>query len=321
MEQANIDRFSVCFNTGAGGVLRLGTDAPPTAHSGVGKDHWGVDFRGISVGESTSLPSDALFCKPGHMTSGQETPCGAIPDSGTTVLMGPESQVNSLLEAICENWERCRKNVTALERGIAAATGELSKAYGFNPFNMSTISKADVLQVLLVDCESWLGDGGSLDEMPPLHFHVAGSSGTQQSLKLPAHLYVLESTADTVQGLKFMSGGRIPMDTAAPSGARAGRVCAPAFGVIDYNTKLNGPIWILGTPLFYQFVVGYDVSTKPPSVSFTPQEDTPCGSCRNAEQAATPKVNLASVRGGSTSMPIRIWGPVRLPSIDVTKPL
>jgi len=336
LEQAGVDRFSVCFNEGAKGVRRLGTHAAAAPHGSAGQEHWGVDFRGFSVGKGE--PSDALFCQPGPMPPGQQTPCGAIPDSGTTVLMGPEEQVGLLLETICDNWDRCLQNYTALEKGIAVASSELSRVYGFNPFNMTGMSKADVLQVLLLDCVSWLGAGGSLDELPPLLLHVAGSAGTKQTLKLPPHLYVMESSIEAMAGFKFVtSGEHIPLDTSEP-GSKMGKVCSPAVGVMDYITKVNGPIWILGTPLFYEFVVGYDTTTKPPSISFTSQEETPCGGCAPSaggrKGAPPPSVNFAAgqeVKGqkaqldaqlnkGPTRSPIKIHGPVRLPNIDVHKP-
>lgn len=321
LEQAGVDRFSVCFNEGAKGVLRLGTDAAAAPHGGAGQEHWGVDFRGFSVGKGE--PSDALFCQPGPMPPGQQTPCGAIPDSGTTVLMGPKEQVGLLLETICDNWDRCLQNYTTLEKGIAVASSELSRVYGFNPFNMTGMSKADVLQVLLLDCGSWLGAGGSLDELPPLLLHVAGSAGTKQTLKLPPHLYVMESSVETMAGFTFVTGGEhIPLDTSEP-GSKMGKVCSPAVGVINYITKVNGPVWILGTPLFYEFVVGYDTTTKPPSISFTSQEETPCGGCapsvEGREGAPPPSVNFAAGQGPKRS-PIKIHGPVRLPNIDVHKP-
>ena len=34
-------------------------------------------------------------------------------------------------------------------------------------------------------------------------------------------------------------------------------VCMPFFGEFDYDTAMNGPIWIMGTPLFYEYQVHY----------------------------------------------------------------
>merc|ERR1719201_575593 len=78
-EEVGIKRFSMCFNDGASGALRLGTPKQKLAHASVGKVHWGLDFRGISVGDKEA---PVQFCQPGNMTKGQKSPCGAIPDSG-----------------------------------------------------------------------------------------------------------------------------------------------------------------------------------------------------------------------------------------------
>ena len=34
-------------------------------------------------------------------------------------------------------------------------------------------------------------------------------------------------------------------------------ICMPFFGEYDYETVQNGPIWIMGTPLFYEYEVHY----------------------------------------------------------------
>lgn len=39
-------------------------------------------------------------------------------------------------------------------------------------------------------------------------------------------------------------------------------VCAPAFGPLNYPTKKNGPVWIMGLPLFFAYTVGYDVEAR-----------------------------------------------------------
>lgn len=36
------------------------------------------------------------------------------------------------------------------------------------------------------------------------------------------------------------------------------QVCMLAFSPIDYQTPLNGEVWIFGTPLFYQYTVHYN---------------------------------------------------------------
>merc|ERR1740121_3493965 len=127
-------------------------------------------------------------------------PCGAIPDSGTTTIMGPADQVLKLMEGICDGWDRCRKNYTAMVDATTAAENDMKKIYGFNPFNLkSAIKKTDILQAVLADCESWMDEQVGLSELPPLHFHVQGSNGTKQTLSIPGHLYIMETPRELLQ--------------------------------------------------------------------------------------------------------------------------
>ena len=60
-------------------------------------------------------------CDPSAMKSAQETPCGVIPDSGTTLMMGPKDQVDALLAALCEGWPRCKSGRRTPRRGESAS--------------------------------------------------------------------------------------------------------------------------------------------------------------------------------------------------------
>jgi hypothetical protein len=320
LEQVNISRFSMCFNDGADGVLRLG--GPPLgsrSHGGMGTAHWGVDFRGISVGNATAPPVN--FCRSSQMVTGQLSPCGAIPDSGTTLMMGPAEQISLLLDDICDRWPRCKRNFTKLLESEEAATKVFQDGYGTIPFDMRVLNKSDVLQLLLQDCDRWMTEEVGMDGMPDLHFHIRGSNSTRQALKIPPHAYLMEYVGDNASSAyKLLEGvGTIPMDPSATRGAK--KVCAPAFGVMDYNTKANGPVWILGTPLFYEYAVGYDMAASPPAMSFASQQESACGSC----EVAGSGVNLASKAprhqvGAAQRGPRRAEGPPRVPTLDVTKP-
>jgi len=280
----------------------------------MGTAHWGVDFRGISVGNATAPPVN--FCRSSQMVKGQASPCGAIPDSGTTLMMGPAEQISLLLDDICDRWPRCRSNFTRLLEAEEAASKVLQDGYGVTPFDMRALNKSDVLQLLLQDCDRWMTEEVGTDGMPDLHFHIRGSNSTRQALKIPPHAYLVEYVGDNAaaSAYKLLEGvGTIPTDPRATRGAK--KVCAPAFGVMDYDTRANGPVWILGTPLFYEYVVGYDMEMSPPGMSFTSQSEQPCGSCKG-----TPAVNLATTRHTPRS-PRRIFGPPRVPQIDTTRPL
>merc|ERR1719387_1209078 len=113
LQHAGINRFSLCFNDGGqDGALKLDTPKLPNALLSVGQMHWGVDFQGVSVGKASA---PVKFCSPESKKKGQDTACGAIPDSGTTLFMAPEEHIQMLFEEICDGWERCR---TAASSGL-----------------------------------------------------------------------------------------------------------------------------------------------------------------------------------------------------------
>jgi len=275
LEQAGIGRFSMCFNQGSEGVLGLGGPPKENALRSVGMYHWGLDFRGVSVGGKTQK---LQFCSPEDMRPGQETPCGMIPDSGTTLLMGPEEQVIELLEAVCDQWERCSSNFTALQRAAEAADKAIVKEYGLNPWELQVPPKAAVAKLLLKDCDSWMRDSEQgLGELPTLSFHVAGAAdGKAQELRLSGVDYVL----------------RLENSSSAS-------VCAPAFGPMDYPTQKNGPVWIMGLPLFFAYTVAYDAQAKPPTVAFTSRAEAPCGACGAKSPVGLVGASSAVVAAGS----------------------
>merc|ERR1719181_22110 len=132
----------MCFNDGASGVLNLGIPEMTDSLGSVGKFHWGLDFRGVSIGDSEAPLS---FCSMDNMTDGQETPCGAIPDSGTTVIMAPKEHVSTLLDSICDQWPRCAKNYTAMVEAGKAADKAAADKYTFDPFQLVVPPKSTVL--------------------------------------------------------------------------------------------------------------------------------------------------------------------------------
>merc|ERR1740138_1490038 len=106
MQAAGIERFSMCFNEGRPGVLGLNGPARGFPLQSVGTMHWGLDFRGISIGNATQT---VAFCNAAEKQPGMQTACGIIPDSGTTLIMGPAKQIASLYTDLCTRWPRCVK--------------------------------------------------------------------------------------------------------------------------------------------------------------------------------------------------------------------
>lgn len=297
LQMADVPRFSICFNDGVlPGVLRLNTPKDPNAMGAVGRDHWGLDFRGISVGKQPAHKSskvdeaetEALFCNDEqYMAAGQESPCAMIPDSGTTVIMGPDSQIKTLFAGICDGWKRC------------------SKAAQASPDR----PKHEVFQMELLGCESWLRESeGGLDELPFLYMHLRGTDGAKHTAALSPWAYIFESEVDDASNNMQLLSNIAPSQSLKEIVGSAQTVCMPAFGATDYVTAMNGEIWIVGTPLFYEYVVNYDRETTPPSISLS---DAQCGQCDG-------QTSLVLGEGGiyrttrSAHSPRRIQGPPRI---------
>mmetsp|Transcript_58175 Transcript_58175/g.138504 ORF Transcript_58175/g.138504 Transcript_58175/m.138504 type:complete len:632 (+) Transcript_58175:92-1987(+) len=324
LEQAGVDRFSICFNDGADGVLRLGTPALEKPLGSIGATHWALDFRGISVG-SGKKPAALTFCHPENTT---DPACAAIPDSGTTLIMGPYEQIVELFESICDQWDRCAKNYTALESAQHLMTEVAMKEYGIMPWDLKMPSKAEVFEAVLYDCESWLDADHNLDdELPPVHFHMNGAANKKtnksnsDTLTLKGWSYVMERAKEPAKPDKQDSsefGSLMSNETQEATPAAAQRFCSPAFSALNEVTSAHGPLWILGTPLFYDFEVQYDLGTKPPTVQFREvSADAPCGSCSHEPSSLgqTDNTQGSGIRQRTRSQgPRRIVGEPRKPS-------
>lgn len=291
LHSAGMSHFSICLNDGDSGVLRLETPHDPDALGSIGSRHWSLGFHGITVGDGES--SRLAFCADGDMHEGQETPCGAIPDSGTTAIMAPKHHLTTLFEGICEQWPRCQ---------------DASKN--------STTAPSSVFTDLLHDCSDWLEDSHGLDELPQLHFHLVGKEGRSRTIVLGGWAYVFETMEEEYHYVTQRLAGVIPHEVRTPTGRRQ-KVCTPAFSVLEMKTALHGDIWVLGTSFFYEFAVAYDLHSKPPSISFGGQ---PCGTCGAANLLSGSLARTAQ-RSYRAQHPRRVRGTWRTPGIDVTQPL
>jgi len=289
LQEAGVERFSICFNDREeNGSLRLNVPELQNPVPAIGSFHWGMALQGISV---SSVSAPAIFCQPGSMKQGQKTPCGAIPDSGTTLMMGPKDQVSGLFDHLCENWERCRN----------ARKSELKSMTGSHAF-----------QTLLFNCGSWMKDGASINELPSVFLTV----GDNQKLELTPWAYITETVQEEYKHAIKHLFGVIPVIVDMPTG-KAAKVCVPSFGVQEYNTKENGPVWIMGTPLFYQFTVGY--SQNGPSISFSKQK---CSKCSDSTPSFLSKHRQLSSAGAKQAHTLRaVRGAPRVPYYDKSLPL
>lgn len=291
LRQANIDRFSLCFNDGSlPGVLRLGTPSPAEpAIPSVGTLHWGVKLRGFSVGD---VQADVLFCgdaaeenweqasptqRLAHAIGRQKAKaadCGAIPDSGTTVMMGPEAQVQKLFGGICDAWPRCQ-NASKTEK-------------------YRTTPKEEVFQLVLAKCEDWLQEGDGLEELPSLYMHI-GDASSNRSLEISPWAYVFETPVSEMEAhSKLLGNLGVSFASLLREGGKSQYSCAPAFGTVDYSVSSDGPVWIVGTPVFYEYVVTFDRGTSPSEISFS---NEPCGTCDSQRTASSNVVLTSQGRG------------------------
>merc|ERR1719305_1187490 len=111
--------------------------------------------------------------------------------------MAPKEHLASLMDSICDNWPRCAQNYSAMTKAAEKARQGATEEYSWDPFEIAPAEKFQVLQLLLLDCGSWLNESG-LAELPSLKFHVAGAGSKSQELELPGWAYILESTHDDV---------------------------------------------------------------------------------------------------------------------------
>lgn len=268
LQRAGVERYSLCFNdAGDPGAIRLNVPKFEKPLPTIGSFHWGLGLHGISVGNENT---NAFVCTPDEMKGDQKTPCGGIPDSGTTLIMGPKDHIVKMFSALCDNWDRCKQ---------AQTSGYLKKE-----------SKANAFQKLLYDCNDWKTKEKGIHEVPSVFFNM-GEPGNQQKVELTSWSYVVETQQKVYKHHMKYLFGVVPVDMPEDTGETK-KVCVPSFGVQVYNTKDNGPVWILGHPLFYQYTVGYSLGRESQApgakgdleMAFMKQK---CNSCDAAEGTAS----------------------------------
>lgn len=163
LEEAGINRFSICFNDNMeAGVMRLEPPKAPKMLKQVGFFHWAVELQGFSVGSASA--SRVGFCLDSAAEVGRDLACAAVPDSGTTLMMGPKKEIDLLFADICAKWTRCDPHL-----------------------NHPRPEKAFV--ETLMQCSTWMTDKG-LEEVPSLFIHVAGADGETQIIELSSWAYI-----------------------------------------------------------------------------------------------------------------------------------
>eukprot|EP00435_Cladocopium_sp_Y103_P022174 s1004_g5.t1 len=175
-----------------------------------------------------------------------------IPDAGGV----PESEIPTDSEEVPES--------SAAQPGLPGLPEEISLASTF--------------VLLIKHCYTWLGNSTDLNtEMPDLSFKVAGMAGGKETLKLDPNSYTFLTTVPILHKEVEYFLGYLPVEVIT---VRNEQVCLPAFSSMNYTTPKNGPVWIMGTPLFYSYKVQYDREPEPPTMSF----GKGCGTCHDGKE-------------------------------------
>lgn len=263
----NVQAFSICFNQDKDGSLLIGQAvvdnmADATRLDQKGKSHWLLDFQGASIGENVVSAVSLGVCDPAdpanrHPRPGQKTGCAMIPDTGTTNILLPTDHYNKLMSAMCDSWERCNR------RSKKQGADSSAKVYLFTE--------------LLQNCGNWMGKDG-IDELPSLHLKLGDASGKKATLTLSPWTWITMSEVKQTKNEQVDIPGygktSIPVET-----GKMVKACIPSFSAADFSPDEAGSLWVVGLPLFYEYNVGFDLTTNPYSVAFS---EAPCATCEGS---------------------------------------
>lgn len=282
LKQAGIASFSICARGNSQqGAFRM--NIPPLAKplSNVGKLHWGLNFQGLSVGEGAS---PAIFCGPDSKKPEMDSPCSIIPDSGSTMIMGPYQDVANLEDNLCAKWPRC------------ATLAESQK----------TRPSAILFRAVLNNCSEWLGDDG-FSEIPSVFLHIKAADGVTRPFELTSWAWLAQKLIQDGGVRETVSEQVIPH-----SGGTL--ICLSSFQGIpeDHGTPSNGPTWIFGAPLFFDYNVKYEMQSRHMEL-----EQGECAPCSPEGE----DTNLMTKQKTRSRVPRTMQGNPRIPYIDMRIPL
>jgi len=170
LEVAQVRAFSICFIPGQGGALNLDPVPMTKMLTQVGRNHWSLKLTGFTVGNS-NVPIRACNAKL-QKSGSMDSFCAAIPDSGTTHIMGPKKDVEDLLSEVCNQWPRC-------------------KTYKSQEHTTSI----QAFRSVLWDCNGWMSKDVGISEVPSIFVNLEGRDGERDSLEITAMDYVYQTTS------------------------------------------------------------------------------------------------------------------------------
>lgn len=160
------------------------------------------------------------------------------------------------------------------------------------PLGSANLPQSLTIQLLMEHCAKWIGDVDLDQEMPKIQFHVAGANGHTKKLSLSPRSYVMSKNAEVeVDKVRNIFG--FPLNVQETEHKE---VCMLAFSPIDYQTPLNGEVWIFGTPLFYQYTVHYN--RQDISMAFVHRDEEVCGKCKGDVILRQPRESLINQEVG-----------------------
>lgn len=250
--------------------------------SNVGKFHWGLNFQGLSVGEGAS---PAIFCGPDSKKPEMDSPCSIIPDSGSTMIMGPYQDVANLEGNLCAKWPRC------------AALAESQK----------TRPSAILFRAVLNNCSQWLTPDDGFSEIPSVFLHIKAADGVTRPFELTSWAWLAQKLIQDGGVREAVSEQVLPH-----SGGTL--ICMSSFEGIqeDTDTPSNGPTWIFGAPLFFDYNVKYEMQSRHMEL-----EQSECAPCSSEGE----DTNLMTKQKTRSRVPRTMQGNPRIPYIDMRIPL
>jgi len=160
-----------------------------------------------------------------------------------------------------------------------------------------------------------------VNEIPSIFLHLAGAEGKPQTVELSAWSFIVETTQEIYKVVTAKLFGVVPISAAVDTGKKK-KICTASFGPQEYNTVQNGPVWILGAPMFYATTIAYDLGAKDQKAQIAFVEG-PCTACNaTASLLSSGSDTRPSSSQHHKNKPLRhLSGPIRDSGVDVNRPL